>query len=522
MRYLMNSVAVALATIFVSVAFSEVEAGDVTLMSYNIRHCRGKDGKVDVGRTAAAIRRESPDFVGLNEVDHCVRRSGGVDEAAELGRQLGLHATFAEAIPYQGGSYGNAVLSREKPISVERVPLPGGSEPRVLLLCEFSGFWFGTAHLSWRKAGMESSEIIQRIVAEKSVSKPVFMTGDWNANPDSEVLCAMKRFMTPVSSERGRTFTAFKEHAPDSEDVGDYIAVDSAHAANVKVKETHATPDAVTSDHNPVVATVSVERPLGAPDVRKTAKREGFMPVLAPPVRFATYNIHHGEGKDGKYDIRRILDYVESARLDVFGLNEVNLKTWRVHGADTPAEIAQLTGMHVEYAAARPCKGGSYGNAVVSKEQPLSTLRVDLPRGNGENGLKCSLMLCEFTNYWFGSTHLDLRANITNQLKSVEILRKVVAEKSKTKPIFLSGDWNNEPDSITLTKMLEFMTILNDPKVRTYSGFRVRPKYDEYCIDYIAVDNAHAGKCIVRECRVKDWNFYSDHHPVFVTVSEMK
>ena len=230
----------------------------VRLMSYNIRHCQGKDGKVDVKRTANAILREKPDFVGLNEVDRCMTRSGGLDEAEELGRMLGLHATFAEAIPYQGGSYGNAVLSREKPISVERVPLPG-REPRVLILCEFTNFWFGTAHLSWRKEGVAAAEIIQRVVAEKSAAKPVFLTGDWNANPDSDTLGAMKKYMTLVSSERGRTFTAFKEHAPDSEDVGDYITVDSGHAAGVVVKETHATPDAVTSDHNPVVALLEIK-----------------------------------------------------------------------------------------------------------------------------------------------------------------------------------------------------------------------------------------------------------------------
>ena len=522
MRYLKTKAVVARALVLAAVAILKVDAGNITLMSYNIRHCRGRDGKVDIQRTADAIRREAPDFAGLNEVDSCVRRSGGVDEPVELGRRLGLHATFAEAIPYQGGCYGNAVLSREKPIAVERIPLPG-REPRVLLLCEFTNFWFGTAHLSWRRDGIDSARIIQRIVAEKSGSKPVFLTGDWNANPGSEVLCAMKRFMTLVSSERGRTFTAFKEHAPDSEDVADYIAVDSAHAVSVKVKETHATPDAVTSDHNPVVATVSIEPPPCTADgCKATGAGKKLALVLAPPLRLATYNIHHGEGKDGKYDIRRILDYVESARLDVFGLNEVDCKSKRVNGADTPAEIARLTGLHVEYAAARTYGGGSYGNAVVSKERPLSTERIDLPRGNGERGLKCSLLLCEFKDFWFGSTHFEVRSALTNQLRSVEILRKVVLEKAKTKPVFLSGDWNNEPDSITLTRMREFMKVLNDPKMRTYSGFRVKPKDDEYCIDYIAVDNAHADKYIVRERRVKDWSFDSDHNPVFVTVSETR
>lgn len=257
-----NNTAIAIrimAAVLAFLAASAGEAGDFRLMSYNIRHCQGKDGNVDIRRTAAAIMREKPDFVGLNEVDRCVRRSGGIDEAEELGRMLGLHATFAEAIPYKGGSYGNAVLSRERPISVERIPLPG-REPRVLILCEYTNFWFGTAHLSWRREGVAAAEIIKRVVTEKSVVKPVFLTGDWNANPDSQTLAAMKTYMTVISSERKRTFTAFKEHTSDSEGVGDYIAVDSMHATGVVVKETHATPDAVTSDHNPVVVLLEIKR----------------------------------------------------------------------------------------------------------------------------------------------------------------------------------------------------------------------------------------------------------------------
>lgn len=78
-------------------------ACEMRLMSYNIRHCAGADKKVDVPRVAEVIAREKPDFVGLNEVDRCARRSHAIDMPEELGRLTGLHATFAQAIPLQGG-----------------------------------------------------------------------------------------------------------------------------------------------------------------------------------------------------------------------------------------------------------------------------------------------------------------------------------------------------------------------------------------------------------------------------------
>ena len=40
---------------------------------------------------------------------------------------------------------------------------------------------------------------------------------------------------------------------------------------------------------------------------------------------------------------------------------------------------------------------------------------------------------------------------------------------------------------------------------------------DERCIDFIAVDKAHAGRVAVVEQTVK-YDFTSDHNPVFVTV----
>ena len=244
-----------------------------------------------------------------------------------------------------------------------------------------------------------------------------------------------------------------------------------------------------------------------------------FLTAATETLNLAHYNIHHGEPKRGKYDIERTLKAIEWEKQDLIAMNEVDWKSKRVGGADTPEDIRRLTGRYVEYVRAKPYGGGYYGNAVVSKEKPLSVERVDLPRGDGSGRVKCALILCEFTNYWFGTAHLDLRANLTNQLKSVEIIRGIVSKKSKTKPVFLTGDWNNEPDSETLKKMREFMTILSDEKARTYTGFRVKPKNDEICIDYIAVDTAHADKVSVKERHVKQGDFTSDHNPVFVKIS---
>ncbi|NQV41259.1 MAG: endonuclease/exonuclease/phosphatase family protein [Candidatus Marinimicrobia bacterium] len=81
-------------------------------MTYNIRHGVGLDGVLDLERTARVIKAANPDIVILNEVDSGTSRSFGVDQADSLGVLLDLYPVFGRSIDYDGGQYGNALLSR--------------------------------------------------------------------------------------------------------------------------------------------------------------------------------------------------------------------------------------------------------------------------------------------------------------------------------------------------------------------------------------------------------------------------
>ena len=243
-----------------AVAAISLDAAGARLASYNVMHCEGSDRRIDIERTAAAIIREKTDYVGLQELDRSTGRSGGVDQPAELARLCGMEHVFAKAIDFSGGGYGVGVLSREKPLSTFTTPLPG-KEPRILLLCEYRDFWFGTTHLSVAAEDerVKSIEIIRKAVGERAAKKPVFLTGDWNSTPDSTVLAGMREFMTVMSREDSRTWHGFK---PPKEGEGagkaiDYIAVDKAHAAAFRASGAAISQDVVTSDHFPISVTVS-------------------------------------------------------------------------------------------------------------------------------------------------------------------------------------------------------------------------------------------------------------------------
>ena len=245
-----------------SVPKTASHAGEKTfsIISYNICHGENLDGIIDLGAAGRVVRRETPRFVGLQEVDQLTTRVGGADTCAIMSETTGLHATFAKAFDYAGGEYGNALLSRETPLNVRSIPLPG-AEPRVLLLCEFDDCWVGVTHLAVDsdEARLQSIDIIRNAV-EACGDKPVFLMGDWNASPDSEVLSGMRGFMTMLSDENtatlhGLDFDPSKSH--NAAHCIDYIAVDTAHLGNYVLLDRHVIEERHVSDHAPQMIEVA-------------------------------------------------------------------------------------------------------------------------------------------------------------------------------------------------------------------------------------------------------------------------
>ncbi len=238
-------------------------AAPFKIVSYNVHHCEDLNKVLSPAATARTIAKEQARFAALQELDVCTTRTGGVDQPAELGRHTGLVATFGKAIPLQGGAYGNALLSREKPLAVKRIPLPG-HEPRLLLLAEFDDCFVGSMHLALEKENREKAvEIVRAAVKAAAATKPVFLCGDWNAQPDSAVLKKIGSFMKVISTQKTDTFHGGKRPLDaERKNVGcviDYVAVDAAHALQVEVLATAVTEDRETSDHAPVSVTLRLK-----------------------------------------------------------------------------------------------------------------------------------------------------------------------------------------------------------------------------------------------------------------------
>jgi endonuclease/exonuclease/phosphatase family metal-dependent hydrolase len=170
-----------------------VAAGRVTLLTYNIRHCRGTDGRVAPERVAAVIAATGADIVALQEVDVGRARTGGLDQADEIARLLGMMPHFHPALHIEEERYGDAILTRPPSRLMRAGPLPGLArrprlEPRGALWVEVA---IGTVRLQVVNThlGLRGAERIAQAeallgaewLADPACRAPTVLLGDFNA-----------------------------------------------------------------------------------------------------------------------------------------------------------------------------------------------------------------------------------------------------------------------------------------------------------------------------------------------------
>lgn len=227
------------------------------VLTYNIHGGAGMDGRKDLPRLAGVIRAAAPDLVALQEVDRGTKRSGQVDQAAELARLTGLHMAYAKALDLTGGAYGNALLSRWPLARLASVALPGGpraetrSAALVEVVCGTNGpaLTFAATHLENANAQvrLEQVDVLLKALAARG-GGPAVLAGDLNAEPGSEPLRMLAaEGWTDATAGVGPSWRA---DAPTIKI--DYVLFRPAGAWRVVEARVLDEPNA--SDHRPVLA----------------------------------------------------------------------------------------------------------------------------------------------------------------------------------------------------------------------------------------------------------------------------
>ena len=224
----------------------------VKVLSFNILHGATTNGDFDLDAIAKVILDVDPDFVSLQEVDFKTKRAKNYDLATEMGWRTKMASLFGKAMDFDGGGYGEGVLSRWSITSSRNVPLPfgEGKEPRAALeitvaIPSGDTISFIGTHLDHTRDN--SSRIMQAKEINKAFASnpyPSILTGDLNDVPGSVPMNILEEIWEP-SYDRENPSPTIPSTGPKKKI--DYIMF--KEKARWEVLETKVICDPIASDH---------------------------------------------------------------------------------------------------------------------------------------------------------------------------------------------------------------------------------------------------------------------------------
>jgi len=189
----------------------------LNIVTYNIRHGLGIDGRVDLNRVLDVLKTSKADVISLNEVDSRRLRSGFKNQAKWLATNLEMHYVFVPAHRRIIAQTGNAVLSKFPIAESELIPLTSTRQRRVALravvaagnntatiditcICTHFG-------LSSEERRAQAEEVIAALQAACKEANPIVLMGDLNASPDNpEVRTISQQLIDVVKDKDQPTF----------------------------------------------------------------------------------------------------------------------------------------------------------------------------------------------------------------------------------------------------------------------------------------------------------------------------
>jgi endonuclease/exonuclease/phosphatase family metal-dependent hydrolase len=181
---------------------------ELTIITYNIRHGKGMDGIVNIGRIGSLLNTYKADIIGLNEVDcHFSKRSNYINQPNSLSEHLYMNYVFGATIskppplikqrsnlPLLDKEYGNVILSPHPIIQSQNHIIPSRefpfSENRSLLEATITirnkiSIKVYVGHFSLQKKIRKKQIQMARgkIQHDIEAGYPIVFMGDFNMSP---------------------------------------------------------------------------------------------------------------------------------------------------------------------------------------------------------------------------------------------------------------------------------------------------------------------------------------------------
>jgi endonuclease/exonuclease/phosphatase family metal-dependent hydrolase len=234
----------------------------VSVLTYNIYHGEDANGGSNLDAVAGIINSLEPDLVALQEVDNKTGRAKGLDLTAELSQRTGMKGIFGKAMDYDGGGYGEAVLSRHPVIETKNNLLPhtDKAEPRAALEVHIelpSGvkMAFVGTHLDHQRDQNNRMMQAKRIMElYENSDLPIILAGDLNATPGSDPINLLLGQWSYAAQDNPKPTHPSTKPARKI----DYIMYKPKD--RWKVVEVRVIDEKVASDHCPVLAVLELKQ----------------------------------------------------------------------------------------------------------------------------------------------------------------------------------------------------------------------------------------------------------------------
>jgi endonuclease/exonuclease/phosphatase family metal-dependent hydrolase len=178
-----------------------------------------------------------------------------------------------------------------------------------------------------------------------------------------------------------------------------------------------------------------------------------------------SYNIMRG-GQVG-LDMSVLAKDIKALSLDVVGLQEVDVRTLRVGGRDTLAELAESAGYeHYFFCKAIDYQGGGYGTAILSHYPIKSFEIIPLYTWDGMEGRAVGHAVLDVngTEVDYYNTHLSYEEESVQQKQFLE-LNELVKDKTC---FVITADFNTDEDRFY--DRIEHSIRANHRKYNTFPG----------------------------------------------------
>ena len=233
----------------------------VRVMTFNILHGATTKGDFDLDVIAKVIKDADPDLVALQEMDFQTNRARKYDLVTELAIRTKMAPLFGKAMDFDGGEYGEGILSKTTFLEIRNVGLPfsPGNEPRaaleiVTVLESGDTKTFVGTHLDHLKDETDRIAQARKINEAFQANRyPSILAGDLNSVPGSKPMAILEEHWT-ASYHHDQAAPTFPSSDPQRKI--DYVMY--YPETRWQVLETKVIQDSIASDHCAYLVTLEL------------------------------------------------------------------------------------------------------------------------------------------------------------------------------------------------------------------------------------------------------------------------